>query len=142
MATLTYFKSDMEQPCSSKRTWCAFFGFPKKCEIWVLDYKPSAASINKEKTASQLFWYATRFFGEPKNWPIFGQAKNWEALSFRAKIPMGDIMCAFFDEQICHEFNPCKVKLAKNSSAGITVFNSQKHKAPAAFPSHDASKLQ
>ena len=60
--------------------------------IYVLDYKPDAASQDKEKTASQLFWYA-------------------RALSFRAKIPLDQIHCAWFDSEVCVEFEPSKVKL-------------------------------
>jgi len=61
-------------------------------KVFVLDYKPGAAFLNKGKVVSQLFWYA-------------------RALSFRAKIPMSKIRCCWFDEQSCFEFDPDRVKL-------------------------------
>ena len=61
-------------------------------KIWVLDYKPAAKTANRLKVASQLYWYA-------------------RALSFRAKVPLKDIMCGWFDGEICYEFDPCRVKL-------------------------------
>jgi len=44
------------------------------------------------KTAAQLFWYT-------------------RSLSFRAKIPLDEVRCAWFDEQAYYEFEPNKVKL-------------------------------
>jgi hypothetical protein len=61
-------------------------------KVWVLDYKPSARHEDRLKVASQLYWYA-------------------RALSFRAKLPMKDIMCAWFDEEACFEFDPSEAKL-------------------------------
>jgi transposase-like protein len=61
-------------------------------KVWVLDYKPSARQEDRLKVASQLYWYV-------------------RALSFRAKMPMKDFMCAWFDAEVCYEFVPSKVKL-------------------------------
>jgi hypothetical protein len=61
-------------------------------EVWICDYKPGAVFEPKEKVASQLYWYA-------------------QALSFRTKIPLDKIHCTYFDEQICFEFEPSKVRL-------------------------------
>jgi len=61
-------------------------------KVMIVDYKPGAAFLPKEKVVSQLFWYA-------------------RALSFRAKIDLRNMSCLYFDEQVCFEFEPAKVKL-------------------------------
>jgi hypothetical protein len=69
-------------------------------KLWVIDYKPGAEFLNREKVISQLFWYA-------------------RALSFRAKVPLSEICCCWFDEQKCFEFEPSKVRLKdKDASNG------------------------
>jgi transposase-like protein len=68
-------------------------------KLWVIDYKPGAAFLNKERVIPQLYWYA-------------------RALSFRAKVPFGDIKCAWFDEQKCLEFEPGKVRLKDKETCG------------------------
>ena len=60
--------------------------------VRIADYKPAARTQDKRKVASQLYWYA-------------------RALSFRARIPLEKIICCFFDEEICMEFEPSRVKL-------------------------------
>lgn len=57
--------------------------------VWVVDFKPGAESEDKLKVASQLFWYS-------------------RALSFRSKIPLSKFRCAWFDSQVCYEFEPGK----------------------------------
>lgn len=64
----------------------------KAGRVFVLDFKPGAATIDKMKTAAQLYWYS-------------------RSLSFRAKIPLSRISCAWFDEQVDYEFEPSKIKL-------------------------------
>jgi transposase-like protein len=66
-------------------------------KVWVIDYKPNTAAESKEKVSSQLYWYS-------------------RALSFRAKVPLENIRCAYFDEQVCIEFDPNKVKLKYGKS--------------------------
>jgi hypothetical protein len=61
-------------------------------KIWIADYKPNAKREDRSKVISQLFWYA-------------------RSLSFRAKIPLDEIRCCYFDEEVCVEFEPRKVKL-------------------------------
>ena len=56
-------------------------------KIHILDYKPKASKENREKVTTQLTLYAI-------------------ALSFRAKIPIKYIRCAFFDENNYFEFRP------------------------------------
>jgi transposase-like protein len=58
--------------------------------VYILDYKPGAA---KEKKASwQLYHYAL-------------------ALSFRTKVSLKDIRCAWFDEDAYYEYNPAEVDI-------------------------------
>jgi len=59
--------------------------------VYILDYKPSAS---KEKKAPwQLYYYAL-------------------ALSFRTKIPLDNIRCAWFDETVYYEYSPIKARVA------------------------------
>lgn len=60
-------------------------------KICILDFKPKASKENEQKVVSQLFWYAL-------------------GLSFRTSIPLGNFICAWFDEEIYHEFNPIEIK--------------------------------
>src|SRR3989344_2354213 len=55
-------------------------------KIWVLDYKPEAVKENFNSVVSQLFNYAL-------------------GLSFRAKIPLTNIKCAWFDEDKIFSFD-------------------------------------
>lgn len=58
--------------------------------VYILDYKPGAA---KEKKASwQLYHYAL-------------------ALSFRTKVSLKDIRCAWFDKEAYYEYNPADVDI-------------------------------
>jgi len=58
--------------------------------VYILDYKPDAAK--NSKAAGQLYHYAL-------------------ALSFRAKIPMDHIRCAWFDEDDYFEYAPLQIKV-------------------------------
>jgi len=67
--------------------------------VYILDYKPGAS---KDKTAPwQLYHYAL-------------------ALSFRTKMPLKDIRCAWFDKDAYFEYDPAKadVTLIKNNKKG------------------------
>ena len=64
----------------------------ESAKFWVVDFKPELRYENKEKVISQLFWYS-------------------RALSFRAQIPLEKIICCYFDEEVCIEFQPSKVRL-------------------------------
>jgi hypothetical protein len=66
-------------------------------KIWVVDYKPGARSVDRMKVASQLYWYA-------------------RGLSYRAKIPLSDIRCCWFDSEVCFEFDPGTVRLKAPAS--------------------------
>jgi hypothetical protein len=61
-------------------------------KVWVVDYKPGARSVDRMKVASQLYWYA-------------------RGLSYRAKIPLSEIRCCWFDSEVCFEFDPGTVRL-------------------------------
>ena len=56
--------------------------------VYILDYKPDAAK--NSKAAGQLYHYAL-------------------ALSFRTKIPMDYIRCAWFDKDDYFEYAPSKI---------------------------------
>jgi len=56
-------------------------------KLYILDYKPNATKENIQKVTTQLTLYAL-------------------ALSFRAKIPLRKIRCAYFDEFDYYEFKP------------------------------------
>jgi len=58
--------------------------------VYILDYKPDAAK--NSKAAGQLYHYAL-------------------ALSFRAKIPMDNIRCAWFDEGDYFEYAPSQINV-------------------------------
>lgn len=59
----------------------------KNNRIYILDYKPKAHKENSQKVTTQLTLYAI-------------------ALSFRTKIPLRKIRCAYFDENNYFEFKP------------------------------------
>ncbi|MFH1682512.1 MAG: hypothetical protein ABIA37_01825, partial [Candidatus Woesearchaeota archaeon] len=61
-------------------------------KIYILDYKPNAAQENTKKVAFQLYHYA-------------------KAFSFRTKIPLKQIRCAWFDEVDLFSFDPSAVIL-------------------------------
>jgi len=61
-------------------------------KIWVVDFKPGAKFVDKNKVSAQLYWYS-------------------RALSFRSKIPLSEFRCCWFDSEVCFEFNPCNVKI-------------------------------
>jgi len=61
-------------------------------KIFILDFKPAAERENEQNVASQLFWYAS-------------------GLSFRTSIPLAKFMCAWFDEESYHEFEPAKARV-------------------------------
>jgi hypothetical protein len=67
-------------------------------KVWIADYKPGAKREDKSKVISQLFWYA-------------------RSLSFRANIPLSEIRCCYFDEEVCVEFDSSKVKIKISHSA-------------------------
>ena len=60
--------------------------------VYILDYKPDATKENQPKVASQLYLYAS-------------------GLSFRTKIPLHHIRCAWFDDTHYFEFEPIKAKV-------------------------------
>jgi len=60
-------------------------------KIYILDFKPKDTKEGEQKIASQLFLYAL-------------------GLSFRTAIPLKNFVCAWFNEEIYHEFNPVEVK--------------------------------
>jgi len=55
--------------------------------VYLLDYKPDAEKADKGHAVTQLTLYAA-------------------ALSFRARIPLKSMRCAFFDENSYFEFEP------------------------------------
>lgn len=70
-------------------------------KIHILDFKPKAAKEKPEKVVTQLSLYA-------------------RALSFRTGISTSQMMCAYFDEEHCYEFEPQPLKGAtKEQPHGI-----------------------
>ncbi len=61
--------------------------------VYILDYKPDAR--HQKKAAAQLYHYAL-------------------ALSFRTKIPLYNLRCAWFDEETYYEYNPATVTPPRN----------------------------
>lgn len=59
--------------------------------VYILDYKPGASK--DKKASNQLYHYAV-------------------ALSYRTKIPLDSIRCAWFDEDAYYEYNPAEVDVA------------------------------
>jgi len=58
--------------------------------VYILDYKPDA--VHEKKAPWQLYHYAV-------------------ALSFRTKIPLGQIRCAWFDSEIYYEYSPLDARI-------------------------------
>jgi hypothetical protein len=69
-------------------------------KVFILDFKPSAERENEQKVASQLFWYAS-------------------GLSFRTSIPLGNFMCAWFDDKTYHEFCPVEAEVEFGRDPGL-----------------------
>jgi len=63
-------------------------------KIWVLDYKPNASSENFYSVVSQLYSYAL-------------------GLSFRSRVGLGNIKCAWFDGDKMYCFDASKVRFRK-----------------------------
>lgn len=63
-------------------------------KVWILDYKPNASAENFDSVVSQLFNYAL-------------------GLSFRSGVGLGNIKCAWFDEDKMRCFDADKVRLGK-----------------------------
>ncbi|MFH1376412.1 MAG: hypothetical protein ABIH25_02140 [Candidatus Woesearchaeota archaeon] len=61
-------------------------------KIWILDYKPNASKENVDSVVSQLFRYAL-------------------GLSFRTKVGLENIKCAWFDESKEFSFDADKVRI-------------------------------
>lgn len=61
-------------------------------KIFILDFKPQARKEKESRVVSQLYLYAS-------------------GLSFRARVPLKEFRCAWFDEKDYYEFNPKEVKL-------------------------------
>ncbi|HDD60702.1 MAG: hypothetical protein DRN35_02405 [Thermoplasmata archaeon] len=59
-------------------------------DVYVLDYKPDAEGEHPE---AQLYFYAL-------------------AISFRTKVPLQKIKCAWFDESVYYEFSPAKARVS------------------------------
>lgn len=60
--------------------------------VYIMDYKPDAASEKKQHVTSQLYLYAS-------------------GLSFRAQLPLSRIRCAWFDDKDYYEFEPKKAQV-------------------------------
>lgn len=60
--------------------------------VYVLDFKPNAAAENIDKVCSQLYLYAL-------------------GLSFRSKVPLSKIRCAWFDANNYFEFEPVRAEV-------------------------------
>jgi len=58
--------------------------------VYLVDYKPNAAK--DKKAPNQLYHYA-------------------KALSYRTKIPLDKIRCAWFDEESYFEYEPASAKV-------------------------------
>ena len=58
--------------------------------VYLIDYKPNASK--DKKAANQLYHYAS-------------------ALSYRAKVPLDSIRCAWFDEESYYEYDPSTAKV-------------------------------
>jgi hypothetical protein len=64
-----------------------------------LDYKPAAENQNALKVASQLYQYAS-------------------ALSFRTRVPLKNIRCAWFDEESYYEYSPSEANITPAKKKG------------------------
>ena len=60
--------------------------------IYVLDFKPEARKENRQKVASQLYFYSSGF-------------------SFRARIPLDRFRPSWFDDSVYYEFAPKEAKI-------------------------------
>ena len=83
----------------------------KADRVRIADYKPGTRCQDKGKVVSQLYWYA-------------------RALSFRAKIPLEKINCCYFDEEICMEFEPSRVKLDLKDDSAAAISRNAKENQP------------
>ena len=63
-------------------------------KVWIMDFKPNAASENVDSVVSQLYSYAL-------------------GLSFRSRVGLGNIKCAWFDEDKMYCFDASKARFRK-----------------------------
>lgn len=80
-------------------------------KIYVIDFKPEAERENENKVASQLYLYAS-------------------ALSFRTRIPLENLRCAWFDDKVYYEFNPIEAKVRFPESKWRSKSTPKSSKAP------------
>jgi transposase-like protein len=67
--------------------------------VYILDYKPAAEKQNALKVASQLYQYAS-------------------ALSFRTRVPLKNMRCAWFDEESYYEYSPSEANITPAKKKG------------------------
>ena len=80
-------------------------------KVRILDFKPHAKKENPAKVMTQLTLYAM-------------------ALTYRAKLKLADIVCAYFDEERMFQFRPRWIGRAKASQDGVDGGRSKAYGSP------------